>query len=201
MRRATSAISSAVEREQAEDPRARPAPGRALDDRHDERRHRRGEQARAEEVGPLGVRVANLAQDAPAGDQARQADGDVDDEHPAPAHLHQQAAERRSRGGGDPADGRPDADRDVALLGRELRQQQPERGRHQQRRAEPLDRARGDEERDRRRQRAGGRGGHEQRPCRAGRSACARTCPTSAPRRSGTRRTRSCRSSRPTTAI
>ena len=71
--------------------------------------------------GPLAGET-HLAQDAPADEEAGEANGDVHNEYPAPAHLYEQAAQRRARGGGDPADGGPDADGDVTLLGWELRQ-------------------------------------------------------------------------------
>ena len=70
----------------------------------------------------------------------------------------QQAADRRSGGGGDGADGRPAGDGDRALVRLELGQQQRERGRQHQRRAGRLDDAHGDERLDRPGRRAGGAG-------------------------------------------
>jgi hypothetical protein len=91
--------------------------------------------------------MTDLAQDSPANEEACEADGDVHDEYPAPADLHEQAAKRRPRGGGDPADCGPDTDRDVALLCRELRQQQAQRSWQEKCRTETLYGARCDQER------------------------------------------------------
>jgi hypothetical protein len=107
--------------------------------------------------------VANLPQYAPAGDQPRKADWHVDQEHPAPAGLDEQSAERRPGGGGDTTHSGPYADRHVPLLCRELGQQQAQRGGQQEGRAKSLHGARRHEEGDRGGGGAGGRGEHEQR--------------------------------------
>ena len=66
-------------------------------------------------------------------DRGEHPDRDVDDEDPAPAELHEQAADRRAERRRDAADGRPDADRRRPLLGREGGQDQAQRGRQHHR--------------------------------------------------------------------
>jgi hypothetical protein len=151
------------QRQQPEHARPAPPPGFALHDRGDERADGDREHAGTEEVGGRRLGVAALVEDAHTGHERGEADGHVDEEDPAPAGLHEQAAERRAGRRGDPPDRRPRADRDVAALGRELRQQQAERGGHQERGAEPLHGPRGDQQPDRGRRSAGRGGGGEDR--------------------------------------
>ena len=138
-----------------------PAPFLALNDRHHERPDRHDQRRRAEHVRPAGVLLAVLAQRANAGGQRGQADRHVDEEHEPPVGLHEQPAQRRPGGRGDPAGRRPQPDRDVPLLGLELRQHQAERGRQHQRAAGRLDDPCRDQRADRRRGRAGCAGQHE----------------------------------------
>ena len=86
-----------------------------------------------------------LGQHPPAGDQRGDPDRHVHQEHPPPARGDEQTADGRSERGRDPADRGPRPDRAMAALGRERRQDQPERGRRQQRRAGRLDHTEGDE--------------------------------------------------------
>ena len=94
------------------------------------KRHQRPRQVsgtqRAQEVGSLAVRMPDLAERSPAHRERDHSDGNVDEEHPAPARLHEQAAERWSRGRANASDRGPDADRDMPALGRKRRQQQTE---------------------------------------------------------------------------
>ena len=137
--------------ERGDDARIAPAPGVRLDEAERERGDRQREDHRAEQVGALLGRVLALLEQPRRGDAGRDADGQVDQEHQAPADLDEQAADRRTGRRGDAADRRPDPDREAALVRRELGQQQRERGRHQQRRARGLEHAGGDQQVERRR--------------------------------------------------
>ena len=91
--------------------------------------------------------VAALAQDPDREHGGRERDRQVDEEHQPPVRRDQQAAERRARGGGDPADRGPDADRRRSPARLELGQQQRERGRDQERGPDRLHDSRGDQRR------------------------------------------------------
>ena len=110
----------------AQDPRAVPPPVRALDDGGDHAGDRDGEQDGAEQVGAVRGRVAHLAQHAHPEDERQRAEGQVDQEDPAPAGLDQQASDGRAEGGRGAADGRPQADRRALALGAEGGEEQAE---------------------------------------------------------------------------
>ncbi len=115
-----------------------PAPLRGLDEREREPGHAGHEQHDAEQVGPRAAGgVADLLEEADRDVEHHEADGEVDEEDPVPARLHEQAADRRAGRGRDRAGRRPDRHRAAALLGRE----------------------RGEHERQRRGQERGGAGG------------------------------------------
>ena len=88
-------------------------------------------------------------------------DGDVDEEHPAPAGRHQQPADDRPGGGRDASHRGPRPDGAVTALGRERGQDQAQRGRSQQRGPGRLDDPEGDQHRQARGQPAGGGGADE----------------------------------------
>ena len=138
-----------------------PSPIVPLDDRHDQRPHSDDQHRRAHNVRPRGVLLAMLAQGAQARHQRGDADGHVDEEHQAPVGLDQQPSKRRSGRRRDPAARRPQPDRDVPLLGLELRQHQTQRGRQHQRAAGRLHDPRGDQRLHGRR-RGTGRAGHDE---------------------------------------
>ena len=117
------------QREGAQDARAVPAPVAPLDDGGDEAGHRDREERGAEQIGALGRRVAHLAELADPEDEGEHAEGEVDQEDPAPAGLDQQAADRRAERGGGAADGRPQPDGRALALGTEGGEQEPQRGR------------------------------------------------------------------------
>ena len=103
--------------EGAEDAPAGPAPVRALDDGGHQAGHGDGQQGGPDEVGLLGVGVPHLVERADAQHECDQGEGQVDEEHPAPAGLDQQPADRGPEGGGRSADGRPQADGRPLALG------------------------------------------------------------------------------------
>ncbi len=100
-----------------------------------------GHQHRAERRRAVDRVAGNGGQPAPADDQRRDADGDVDQEHPAPARRHQQAPDHRAERRGHAADRSPRPDRATTALGREGGQHQAERGRGEQCRPCRLDQA------------------------------------------------------------
>ncbi len=186
--------------ERAEHARAVPAPVGALDDPERERAHARDHQRAAERVRQHGVRVARLAQHPARRDQGEQADRHVQEEDPAPSdRVHQQAAERRPERGRDGAGGAPDRHGGGALVDRELRQQQRERGRHEDRARRRLQDARGHEQlRPRARARTAARWRGRRRR-RSGTCAGARRGPPAGPPARAAPRTRCCTRSAPRT--
>ncbi len=141
-----------------------PSPTAALHDRHRQRGHAGGEDNRAQQIGSgamaSGWRISRstrrpaIRPAMPTGTLTMN------------THLHPACTSSPPRGGPAAAAIPPTAAHaPIAmwpLLGGELGQQQSERGRHQQRRAQTLNRARAHEERDRGRRGACGRGGNEQ---------------------------------------
>jgi hypothetical protein len=79
--------------------------------------------------------------------QAGASDGQVDEEHPAPAHSRdQKTAQQRTGGGGGACHGAPQAKGTRALGWQGVRLlEESERARHDQRRAQSLHQAGGDE--------------------------------------------------------
>ena len=132
--------------EGAQDGGAGPAPVRSLDNAGGQAGHGDGEQGGAGQVGLVRRGVLDLAQHPHPDHQGDQAEGQVDQEDPAPAGLDQDPADRRPEGGGGPADGRPQPD-GGSLAGRaEGGEQEPERGRQHQRPAAGLEDAGGDQQ-------------------------------------------------------
>ena len=124
------------------------------------------DQRGAPAVGTRHVVAGNLGQPPQAERQRREAERQVDDEDPAPAEGDQHAADHRTEGRGQAADRGPGADRAAALLGREGGEQQAERGRCHQRRADRLGHAKADQAGHVVRGGAGGRGRGEERHAR-----------------------------------
>jgi hypothetical protein len=133
--------------EQPEHLAGTPARGVGADDGADERQQPRRAQHGAAEVEPAGSGTAALCDEDRRGDQCDGGHRDVDEEDPLPAervdeHAAGDDAER-------PADARqraPDAERDVALVSRGERDgEQRERRGGEQRGADALDRADGDQ--------------------------------------------------------
>ena len=124
-----------------------------------------GQQRDAERVGNFAaVRVARLAQQPPRGHEHRSAEEEVHEEHEPPVRpLDQKPAQRWPGRRRDAADRAPQRRGRRAPLRRELWQQQPQRGRDQQRRPGGLHDARADQHLDTRRKPTGGRRGEEQR--------------------------------------
>ena len=149
------------QREGGHDAHTGPAPVRALDDPGHHAGHGDGEEARAEEVGLVGGRVAHLVQEAEPEDEGQHAEGQVDEEHPAPAHLDQQPADGRAEGRRRAPDGRPQADGGPFALRTEGGQQQSERGGQHERAAARLQHPGPDEEAERGSDGAQRRGGGE----------------------------------------
>ena len=153
------------DREQAERLRRTPARADGVDEGVDEQRQARRDGDRAERVE--GLRLALLAallQQARREERRDDADRHVDPQDPFPAEvLGQDAAEQHAGGAAGARDRAPDAQRLVALgaLGERVRDHRQRRGR-QQRGAEALQRARGDELRLTRRQAAEQRREREQ---------------------------------------
>ncbi len=141
---------SAVSAKAPRTARARPAPVGTLDEPCHQARHRHREEARSEQVRLAGRGVAHLVQQADAEDERHDAEGQVDQEHPAPARLDQQPADRGTECGGRAADGRPQADGRPLPLRPESREEQPERGGEHERAATRLQDPGGDEEAQRR---------------------------------------------------
>ena len=83
--------------ERARCPGVAPAPAPPLHEAEHERAHPAGDQHRPEGVGRGHGMPGNRGQPAPADDEREHADGDVDEEHPAPAGRHQQPADDRAR--------------------------------------------------------------------------------------------------------
>ncbi|UUY03097.1 hypothetical protein LRS13_20840 [Svornostia abyssi] len=137
------------EQPRREDARVAPAPLGPLDDAADQRGDSRGEQHGAQRVGPRGVGLARFAQHPGADGQGKETDRHVDEEDPAPVGLDEQPANRRPGRSGDGAHGGPAGDGDGPLLRRELGEQERQRGGEQERGADGLDDARGDERFDR----------------------------------------------------
>ena len=79
------------------------------------------------------------------GEQAGDADRNVDEEHPAPRRLHEQAADDRTERGGERADRGPGSHRAHAPLGCGRGEQQTEAGRRQRGRTDGLQAAERDE--------------------------------------------------------
>ena len=146
--------------EHADDPRAEPAPVRSLDDGGHEAGHRHREQPGTEQVGLVGRRVADLAQHADPEGERQHAEGQVDQEHPAPADLYEEPADRGPEGGSRSADGRPQPDGGTLALGTEGGEEQPQRRGEHECAARRLQDAGGDQEPERRRERTerGGEG-------------------------------------------
>ena len=106
--------------------------------------------------------VAALGDEAPRQPEGSSGDRQVDPERGTPAdRVDEEAAERRPERGGDGGSGGPGADRAAAHGLREARRDDGEALRHQERRADPLNRARRDQEADARRHGTGERGGRE----------------------------------------
>ena len=98
------------------------------------------------QVEPLVRLVARLVDEQEAGGDGQDADGDVDEEDPAPVDvLGQQPADERADRERERRDAGPDADRGAALAGRERRRDDRERRGVHERRADTLDHARGDQ--------------------------------------------------------
>ncbi len=115
--------------EQADGPGGRPAPGRSLDMPAGQPADRRRQQSRPGEVGQwLGGPRGRVRQHPQAHSDAKHANGQVDQEDPAPVGCHEQPADDRPQGGGDAADRSPGAHPPAAAIGRRGRQQQGQRG-------------------------------------------------------------------------
>ena len=141
--------------------RAEPAPVRALDDGGHQAGDRHREQHGTEQVGLVRRRVAHLAQQAHPEDEGEQAEGQVDEEHPTPAGLHQEPADRGPERGGGAAHRRPQPDGCPLALGAEGGEEEPEGGGEHERTARGLQHAGGDEEAERGRDGAERGGGGE----------------------------------------
>ena len=109
----------AAGRSRREDRGARPAERLcAHEAEHDSERARRGERQAGQVERPVGP--AALRQPARGERDQHEPDRDVDPEDPVPGDgLHDGAADERAERDGDPADARPDADREPASLVRE----------------------------------------------------------------------------------
>ncbi len=148
--------------EAGQGPRVGPAPVGALDDPEGEQGDAEGQLGGAEQVGAAVFGLADLTQGAGGQDRDDDPDRHVDDEDPAPAELHQQAADRRPECRRDAADRGPDADRQRPLLDREGGQDQPQGGRDHHRPAGCLQDPCRDQEGDRGGGGAEGRGRREE---------------------------------------
>ena len=116
-------------------------------------------QAGADEREPAQVearaRAVRLVQAPPRERHEDEADRDVDPEDPLPRQaLDHGAADERPEGDGQAADATPGAEREAAALGRDRRAEDRQRQRRDDRAAEALERACGDERLDRRRERS-----------------------------------------------
>src|SRR5262245_8266575 len=134
------------EREHGEADRAtrEPALLSRLRDRVDERGKARGDEHRSREVERLHLCVAALVEQNRRENHRENSDRDVDEEDPFPAErVGEDPTHEDTRGGAEATDGAPDAERDVSLATfMERRRENRERGRGDDRRAEPLERAR-----------------------------------------------------------
>ena len=109
----------------------------------------------------MGVGVTHLVEQAHAEHERDDAEGQVHEEHPAPARLHQQSADRWTEGGGCPADRRPQADGGSLARRAEGGQEQPERGGQHEGTTGGLEDTGADQELERRGDGAQGRRGGE----------------------------------------
>ena len=138
------------ERQRAEDDRLRRAPAGVVgvDERVDEQRQTgRDRHGAADVEGALGGLVVALGQQARGEQRGGDADRHVDEQDPLPAEvLGEHAAEQHARGAARAGDGAPDAQRAVALgaLGEGVGHDR-QRGGGDERGAEALQGARGDE--------------------------------------------------------
>ena len=124
---------------------------RCLHERVDQLEHAAGHEEGAEDIEvlqPAGAYALALEQDE-GPDQGDRAEGDVDEQHPAPARsLRQQAAEEDAGGAADPRDGRPHAEGGVAVTrAAEGARQCGEGGWRHHGRPDALGKAGGDEQR------------------------------------------------------
>ena len=179
-------------REERERLPGQPAVAAGLGDRVDEQREPARDEHRAGDVEPLHARVAALREEDRREREGDDADGDVDEEDPLPAEgVREDASEQHARGGTEAADGAPHAEGDVAVAPfGEGDGEDRERGRRDDRRAEPLERAGRDQRRLRPRQSGEERGEREDHDAERGRSAGARGGRPPARRGAGSRRTR-----------
>jgi hypothetical protein len=108
------------------------------------------------------VRLAQLGRER----EQHEADRDVQPEDPLPGDaVDDRTADERAHGDGESRNARPDAERGSATLARDGVAQNRQRERRDDRRAEALQRAGGDQPVGRRRQRGGrGRGGEDANP-------------------------------------
>ena len=110
------------------------------------------------------IRAVALADLAPGERDHEQAERDVDPEDPLPREaLGDRAADDRPARDGEARDAEVDAERLAPLLGREGRAHEGESQRHDERRADALHGARGDQRLDARRERTGRRSRDEER--------------------------------------
>ena len=108
---------------------------------------------------PVAVGSRRLGYVAVGHEHDESANGQVDEEDPPPGHrIDQIAAEKRPDGRGDPAQPRPRADRASPILGMERGLDDREAPRREERAADALEDAGGDQELRARRERAQGRG-------------------------------------------
>ena len=122
-----------------------PAPDIALDETEGQKGDADGDEGGAERVGVGDALATDMRQLHPAEDEHCDSEGDVDDEHPAPADRDEQPTHDRSEGRHQAADRRPDADVALARLVGARRQDHAERGGRHQRSAGRLDDAEDDQ--------------------------------------------------------
>jgi hypothetical protein len=133
--------------------RARRAPADVgcLHERVDEQQHPTGHEQGAQRVEVRqGCRLAALPLEQEEGtEKSERAEGDIDEQHPAPARpLGKQAAEQHAGSAADARDGSPDTEGGVAVTRRTKRaRQRRQRGRREHRGAQSLGEAGADEQR------------------------------------------------------
>ena len=145
----TNATTSSDRRHEAADHRgARPPPVAALDDAEVQDGQQGDHERRTDEVGhPAPPRRPALHELAPGEDERGDAEGEVDEEGPAPAaELDEHAADGRTESGRDGRRGTPEADRVRPPVRREGGDDERQRGRHEHRGTERLHDARRDEQ-------------------------------------------------------
>ncbi len=146
-----------------DDPSRGPAPTRTLDDRQRQDRDRSGQEQGADRVGEGSLLVTRLDEQSARGDERGKPDQEIDEEDPAPAlPVDEHAAEAGTGGGRDGAGRAPKGGRYRPLLEWELREDEPERGWHEDRAADRLERTGSDQHVDVPGQPAHGRGGEEE---------------------------------------